>query len=70
MKVELAAGAGAAPGVFCSWARGFRGNFLRFSLPGISLLFLIASVTTVNAQDTKAKCPPLARIEDVAETIH
>ncbi len=24
----------------------------------------------MNAQDAKAKCPPAARIEDVAETIH
>jgi hypothetical protein len=40
---------------------------LRLTLP---IFFLIASVTTVNAQDAKAKCPPVARIEDVAETIH
>jgi prolyl oligopeptidase len=70
LKVELAVGAGTAPGDFCSSVRSFRGNFLRLSLPGIFLLFLTASVTTVNAQDAKAKCPPLARIEDVAETIH
>jgi prolyl oligopeptidase len=70
LKVESAASAAAAPGDFCSGARRLRGNFLRLSLPVFFLFGLTVSVTTVNAQDAKAKCPPAARIEDVAETIH
>ena len=27
-------------------------------------------MTTVKAQDAKAKCPPVARVDDVKETIH
>ena len=72
MKAELAASAGAAPGRFCGSAHRAKTNifFLLLFLPGFFLLFLIVSVTTVNAQDAKAKCPPVARIEDVAQTIH
>ena len=33
-------------------------------------IFLTASVTAVNAQDAKPKCPPPARVDDVKETIH
>ncbi|MGA8673807.1 MAG: prolyl oligopeptidase family serine peptidase [Candidatus Acidiferrales bacterium] len=40
---------------------------LRFLLLPI---FLTASVTAVNAQDAKPKCPPPARLDDVKETIH
>ena len=67
MKVEFAASTGAAPGDSCSSVCLFNFKPLRFFLP---LFFVIASVTPVNAQDAKAKCPPAARIEDVAETIH
>ena len=67
MKVECAASAGAAPGRSCDFVGRVNMTFPRFILP---IFFLIASVTTVNAQDAKAKCPPAARIEDVAETIH
>ena len=71
MKAELAASAGAAPGRFCGSVHRAKTNifFLLLFLPGFFLLFLIVSVTTVNAQDAKAKCPPAARIEDVTETI-
>ena len=51
-------------------ARGFRNahlNPLRFFL---LIFFLTASVTAVNAQDAKAKCPPPARVDDVKDTIH
>ena len=34
------------------------------------ILLLTASVTAVNAQDSKPKCPPPARADDVQETIH
>ena len=34
------------------------------------LIFLTASVTAVNAQDAKPKCPPPTRVDDVTETIH
>ncbi|MGA9888489.1 MAG: prolyl oligopeptidase family serine peptidase [Candidatus Acidiferrales bacterium] len=34
------------------------------------LIFLTASVTAVNAQDAKPKCPPPTRVDDVKETIH
>ena len=42
-------------------------NLLRFFL---LIFFLTASVTAVNAQDAKPKCPPTARVDDVKETIH
>jgi hypothetical protein len=67
LKVECAECAGGAPGRFCSLVSHISVSFLRLSLP---TFFLIASVTTVNAQDVKAKCPPAARVEDAAETIH
>jgi prolyl oligopeptidase len=34
------------------------------------ILLLTASVTAVNAQDAKPKCPPPTRVDDVKETIH
>jgi prolyl oligopeptidase len=67
LKVEFAASAGTEPGHCRGSVGDLKTNLPRFFLP---LFFLIASVTTVNAQDAKAKCPPAARIEDVAETIH
>ncbi len=67
MKAELAASAGAAPGDSCSFVHRFGPTLPQIFLP---VFFLIASVTNVNAQDAKAKCPPVARIEDVTETIH
>ena len=69
MKAEFVASAGAAPGRFCSSLHLSNTNLfrLRSFLP---VFFLLASVTAVNAQDAKAKCPPVARMEDVAETIH
>jgi prolyl oligopeptidase len=44
----------------------------KMNLPRFFLLifFLTASVTSVNAQDAKPKCPPTARVDDVKETIH
>jgi prolyl oligopeptidase len=50
----------------CRFARSIA-NPLRFFLV---MLFLTASVTAVNAQDAKPKCPPPARVDDVKETIH
>jgi prolyl oligopeptidase len=35
-----------------------------------SFLIFIASVNSVKAQDSNAKCPPVTRIDDVKETIH
>ena len=35
-----------------------------------SFLIFIASVNSVKAQDSNAKCPPPTRIDDVTETIH
>jgi len=40
---------------------------LRFLL---LVIFLTVSVTAVNAQDAKPKCPPPTRVDDVKETIH
>jgi prolyl oligopeptidase len=45
-------------------------NRRRVFLCVFPLLFLLASVTIVNAQDAKAKCPPIARVDDVKDTIH
>lgn len=42
-------------------------NPVRFLLP---ILLLTASVTAVNAQDAKLKCPPSTTVDDVKETIH
>jgi hypothetical protein len=67
LKAESADCAGTAPGRVCDFVGRVDMRFPRFILP---MFFLIASVTTVNAQDAKAKCPPVARIEDVTETIH
>jgi prolyl oligopeptidase len=67
LKAEFADCTSPAPGRFCDFVGRLHTTFLRFFLP---IFFLIASVTTVNAQDAKAKCPSVARIEDVAETIH
>ena len=67
MKAKFAADAGATPVEFGSFLHGPTKNLLRWFLP---IFFLIASVTTVNAQDAKVKCPPAARVEDVAETMH
>jgi prolyl oligopeptidase len=50
----------------CRFARSIA-NAPRFFL---MMLFLTASVTAVNAQDAKPKCPPPARVDDVQETIH
>src|SRR5271163_2263774 len=63
----FAADAGAGPVDFDSFLHRFANNLLRCFLP---VFFLIASVTTVKAQDAKAKCPPAARVEDVTETMH
>ena len=67
MKAKFAADAGATPVEFGSFLNGPTKNLLRWFLP---VFFLIASVTNVNAQDAKVKCPPAARVEDVAETMH
>ncbi len=67
MKAKFAADAGATPVEFGSFLHGPTKNLLRWFLP---IFFLIASVTNVNAQDAKVKCPPAARVEDVAETMH
>ena len=67
MKAKFAADAGATPVEFDSFLHRSAKNLLRWFLP---VFFLIASVTTVNAQDAKVKCPPTARVEDVAETMH
>jgi prolyl oligopeptidase len=67
LKAKSAARAGATPGYSCSALPHFSTNLMRFFLP---VFFLIASVSTVNAQDAKAKCPPVARIDDVTETLH
>jgi hypothetical protein len=67
LKAKFAANAGATPVEFRSFLHRPTKNLLRWFLP---VFFLTASVTTVNAQDAKVKCPPAARVEDVAETMH
>ena len=67
MKAKFAADAGATPVEFGSFLHRPTKNLPRWFLP---VFFLTASVTNVNAQDAKVKCPPAARVEDVAETMH
>ena len=49
----------------------FRASALRPALRYSALLILATvSVTTLNAQTPSSKCPPVARVDDVKDTIH
>ncbi|MFZ0520152.1 MAG: prolyl oligopeptidase family serine peptidase [Candidatus Acidiferrales bacterium] len=64
---QRAVASSAAAAICAGRSTRLNANLLRFLLP---ILLLIASVTAVNAQDAKPKCPPPARVDDVKETIH
>jgi prolyl oligopeptidase len=57
----------AAPAIGARGISRSNAHPLRFLL---LVIFLTVSVTAVNAQDAKPKCPPPTRVDDVKETIH